>query len=508
MVSTTSMARTETIEGRPSSESPKVNLINLPIIHLTGDPYGSIPFIHAGLAYLAGYLRSNGIDVSIIDGYGLDPAREYRIDDSLSAFGLTEDEIIARIPGSPTLIGITVHSGMSHSFAMRLAQRIKDRFPACILIAGGHHASVLYQDFLDNGFDYVCIGEGEQPLLGLVQYLQKGEGQLEHIDGLAWQGHEPTPQVFEKDLDKLGFAALDLFPLEQYWALRMSHAPVRGPYMVLTASRGCPYACRFCTTPALLRRQWRKRSPGHVADEIENAVKTLGIEDVIIQDEAFGVIRENALGIAHEIQRRQLPIRLFLPSGVKIERLDEEVLTELRKAGLVHMCLAPESGSARVLKKMNKPLDFDYMFKMVACARRLGIRMSAFFVLGFEDEDDADRAQTEALVAKLTRMGVDEVSLFIWTPLPGADAFTREGGWTRYEDLNWTPTWRKDYPELSRFRNRLYRKWAMTKILFYPLDSLRLALHVLTGRYELKSEMALRRVLIHRLRKLGLCKVR
>lgn len=489
-------------------ELPRVSLVNLPIVHLTGDPYGSIPFIHAGLAYLAGYLRSNGVDVSITDGYGLAPSNEYRIDERLSAFGLTEEEIIARLPESPTLVGITIHSGMSHSFAIRLARRVRNRFPECVIAAGGHHASVLYQEFLENGFDYVCVGEGEQPLLRLVQCLQQGKGRLEEIDGLAWNGHEPTPQEFEKDLDKLGFAAHDLFPLENYWALRMSHAPVRGRYMVLTASRGCPYGCRFCTTPTLLRRQWRKRSPEHVADEIEHAVKTLGVEEVIIQDEAFGVNRENALGIAREIQRRKLSVRLFLPSGVKIERFDEEILTELRKAGLVHMCLAPESGSARVLKKMNKPLDFDYMFKMIACARRLGIRMGAFFVLGFEDEDETDRAQTKALIGKLTRMGVDEVSLFIWTPLPGADAFTREGGWNRYEDLNWTPTWRKDYPDLCRYRNRLYWKWIITKTLFYPLDTLRLILHVFTGRYELKSEMALHRVLVHRLRKWGLCRVR
>jgi radical SAM superfamily enzyme YgiQ (UPF0313 family) len=474
----------------------KVALINLPIVHVTGDPFGDIPFMPTGTAYLAGYLRDNGVDVKIIDAFGLAPRRYYRIDDQLSAVGLTHEEIVERLAGED-IVGMSIHSGMSHGFALRLAAMVREALPHTTLVAGGHHPSVVYGDFLAAGVDCVCIGEGEAPLLALVRALRDGKGDPQRIPGLAWAGIPPEPAPLEQDLDRFGFAALDLLPLENYWSLGMSHAPVRGRYMVISTSRGCPYGCRFCTTPQLLGRKWRTRSPEHIVTEIERAAHDHGITDVIIQDEVFGVRKEITLAIAREIVARDLHVRLYLPSGVKAETFDEETLDALRKAGLEYLCLAPESGSARVLEKMGKPMDFKRLYKVIKFARKSGIRMGAFFILGFEDENDEDRRLTRDLLRKLTRMGVDEVSIFIWTPLPGADAFASETGWTRYEDLNWSPSWRGNFARLRQFRSTLFRDWLVTKALCHPLDITRSAVRVLTGRYSLKSEMAVRRILGH-----------
>lgn len=481
--------------------APKVVLINLPIVHVTGDPFGDIPFMPTGTAYLAGYLRDNGVDVRIVDAFGLAPRRYYRIDDQLSAVGLTCEEITARLAGED-IVGISVHSGMSHGFALRLASMIREGLPNATLVAGGHHPSVVYNDFLAAGFDCVCIGEGETPLLALVQCLGGGMSVPRRIPGLAWAGVPPEPAPLEQDLDRFGFAALDLLPLESYWSLGMSHAPIRGRYMVISTSRGCPYGCRFCTTPQLLGRKWRTRSPEHIAAEIERAVRDHGITDVIIQDEVFGVRRETTLEIAREITARDLCVRLYLPSGVKAETFDEETLGALRKAGLEYLCLAPESGSPRVLDKMGKPVDFERLFRIVRCARKLGIRMGAFFIVGFEDENDEDRRLTRTLLQKLVRLGVDEVSIFIWTPLPGADAFSSETGWTRYEDLNWSPRWRHNYARLRQFRGRLFRDWLMARVICHPIDVARSACRVWSGHYALKSEMAARRMLGHAWRRL------
>jgi len=473
----------------------KVALINPPLVHVTGDPFGDIPFMPTGITYLAGYLLANGVDVSIVDGFGLAPRQVYRIDDQLSATGLTEDEIIERLTDE-NLVGISVHSGMSHSVSLRLAAQVRDRLPDAVLIAGGNHASAVYDELIEGGFDYVCIGEGEDVLLDLVRCRRDGRGDPHSIPGLAYRGGVCLPNRLEPDLDKFGFAALELLPLDNYWSLGMQHAPVKGRYMVITTSRGCPFNCRFCTTPKLLGRRWRHRSPKHVVDEIQADVDRFGIEEVTIQDELFGCRKEVAQAIAREILDRNLQVRLSLPSGVKAESFDEETLSLLRQAGLEYMCLAPESGSERVLDRMNKPVDFDRFYRVVAFARRLGIRLGCFFVLGFEDENDDDRRLTMKLIRELTRMGVDEVSIFIWTPLPGADAFESETGWSRYEDLNWSPAWRTDYRYLARFRRRLYLRWFFTKAMYHPVGLLRSAWNVVSGRYELKSEMALRRLIL------------
>ncbi|MCP4639005.1 MAG: B12-binding domain-containing radical SAM protein [bacterium] len=475
-----------------------VALINPPLVHSTGDLYGNIPFMPTGLLYLAGYLRDKGVEVRLIDGFGEAPKRRYRIDDRLSADGLTEDEIVERVHGEP-VVGISVHSGMSHSIALRLARRVKDRHPSSVLVAGGNHASVLYKELLEGGFDYVCLGEGERVFFSLVEYLRDGEGTPTEIPGLACPGATPLPPEFEEDLDQFSFAAMDLLPLDNYWGIRMQHAPVQGRYAVITTSRGCVYNCRFCTTPQLLGRRWRTRSAKHVVDEMQTAVENYGVTDFIIQDELFGRRRDVSQELAEEILKRGMKVRLSLPSGIKVENMDEETLTLLHQAGLNYLVFAPESGSQRVLEKMQKPMDFDTLLQLAASAHRLKIKLSCVFVLGFEDETDEDRKLTRSLALRLTRMGVEEISLFIWSPLPGADAFESESGWSRYEELNWSPSWRASYPALVRFRGRLYLEWLLTKLLFHPLATIRSAWNVLTGRCELKSEMALRRMLQSRL---------
>ncbi|MFC1735911.1 B12-binding domain-containing radical SAM protein [Candidatus Hydrogenedentota bacterium] len=473
----------------------KVTLINPPLVHLAGDPYSSIPYMPTGLLYLAGYLEASGVDVSFVDGFGLAPTKLNRIDDTLASYGLTENEVVDLL-GDTKLVGIAVHSGMSHSIALRLAEKIKKRYPSTVLIAGGNHASVVPEQLLDGGFDYVCIGEGEHPLLALVKWLRDGEGDLSRIPGLAYcDGHmESHHGVLEEDLDKFGFAALHMLPLKNYWKLRMQHAPVLGKYMVITTSRGCIYNCRFCTTPKLLGRKWRTRTPKNIVDEIQAAVDAYGITDVIIQDELFGCRKEAAQAFAQEILVRKLNIRFSLPSGIKIETTDEETLAILKEAGLWYLVFAPESGSKRVLKKMGKPLDFEKLYRLVPFVKKIGLNLSCVFVLGFEDENDADRKLTRDLALKLTRLGADEISLFIWSPLPGADSFESESGWSRYEELNWTPSWRDNYKNICRFRNALYRDWALTKSLYHPLKCLRSAGNVVTGRCELKFEMALLRI--------------
>jgi len=472
----------------------KVTLINPPLVHLTGDPYSSIPYMPAGLLYLAGYLEKQGIPVTILDGFGLAPRRIFRIDDRLSGMGLTEKEIVDCLDDAP-LVGVGVHSGMSHGFALRLARAIRERYPDSILIAGGNQASVVPEPFLEGGFDYVCVGEGEYVLEALARCLAGGEKDPGNIPGLAGPGFSAGPAPFEEDLDRFGFAALHLLPLENYWNLAMQHAPVQGRFTVLTTSRGCIYNCRFCTTPRVLGRRWRTRSAANVADEIEQAVSRYGITDVIIQDELFGCRREQAVALAEEILQRNIQVRFSLPSGVKVETMDETAIEALYRAGLRYLVFAPESGSERVLKNMNKPMDFEKLRRLIVFSKKLGIRLNCVFVLGFEDENDEDRELTRKLALEVTRMGVEEISLFIWSPLPGADAFESETGWTRYEDLNWTPRWRRDYAALKSFRNRLYLQWVWAKLRYQFSGCLRSAINVLRGRYELKMEMAAGRML-------------
>jgi len=86
-------------------------------------------------------------------------------------------------------------------------------------------------------------------------------------------------------------------------------------------------------------------------------------------------------------------------------------------------------------------------------------------------------------------IGVDEIALFIISPVPGAEIFESLKGYQSLSDLNFTPTWRADYPGLSRFRLQLYRSFLWWKIRYHPLKILHQMINFLRRRFETKMEM-------------------
>jgi anaerobic magnesium-protoporphyrin IX monomethyl ester cyclase len=474
----------------------RVTLIYPPLVHQQGDPFGGIPAMPTGLAYLAAWLRRAGHEVTLIDAFGEAPRRAETFREKYVARGLSLDEIVARIPAGAELVGIGCHSGAQHNATLILIRKIKDKLGVPVAV-GGHHPTAVSAPFLEAGADFVVKGEGEIAIERLCDALA-GKIKIEDVPGLILPRGKETPAEEVKNLDDIPFPAIDLLPLEYYWALGLSHGPVRGRHIFMISSRGCPYSCRFCTTPGICGRRWRARSADNVVDEMEEWLRRYGVRDFHFQDENFGVSKKRVLEICDEIVRRRLAVSISLPSGIKAETIDEEVVRALRRAGCRYICLAPESGSERVLKLMDKPLDFAHTEKLVRLCRKLRIRTGLFFILGYPGETEEDRKKTARMISRLTRLGADEFSIFIFTPLPGAaaweDATDLHGHWKDYEELCWSPRWRPDYKELSRWRRRLYLRYALTKAVFHPLSILRNLWNTITGRFETKGEMTVRRM--------------
>lgn len=474
----------------------KVVLIYPPLVHQKGDPFGGIPAMPTGLAYLAAWLRKAGHEVTLVDAFGEAPLQARPYNEKYVARGLTTAEIISRIPRDSGLVGIGCHSGAQHSATLELIAAVKENRPARVAV-GGHHPTAVSAPFLEAGADFVVKGEGEIAAEAACRALERNTP-LEKVPGLILPGGRETPSEEIEDLDGIPFPAIDLLPLENYWSLGLSHGPVRGRYIFMISSRGCPFSCRFCTTPRICGRRWRARSAANVVDEMEEWLRRYGVRDFHFQDENFAVSKKRVADICDEIERRGLDVSISLPSGIKAETIDEDTVRALKRAGCRYICLAPESGSPSVLEAMDKQLDFDHLDKLIRLCRKLKIRTGLFFILGYPGETEADRRTTLRFIGRLTRLGADEFSIFIFTPLPGAAAWDDAGElhdhWRDYEELCWSPRWRPDYKDLSRWRRRIYLRYAFTKALFHPLKVLRNLANTLTGRFETKAEMTVRRM--------------
>jgi anaerobic magnesium-protoporphyrin IX monomethyl ester cyclase len=105
-------------------------------------------------------------------------------------------------------------------------------------------------------------------------------------------------------------------------------------------------------------------------------------------------------------------------------------------------------------------------------------------------ETPEDREMSVAYARRLVLAGVDEISVVIFTPLPGAALSKSLSGYQHYSECTPSPSWREDYPALMAYRRRMYLNFFLYK-LRYPRKVLREIRGLLTARFETKMEMSL-----------------
>jgi len=303
--------------------------------------------------------------------------------------------------------------------------------------------------------------------------------------------HEPA------DMDTLPFPAWHLVPVENYWSLKMSHSPVSGRFLPMITSRGCPYNCSFCSTPNVSRRQWRSYSPERTLSEIKFLQQQFKVQDIFIQDDNFNADPERVIRICDLIQKEITGVRFSLPSGVRLDKMNSGLITALSQGGFRYLCLAPESGSEKVRGIMQKPLDEKKLYAVQRQCKKSGIRTGAFIIIGTPGETVVDRIKTALMIAKLLWCGTDDVSIFIYSPIPGSMLSQKTGARMPddYLGVCWSPKWRSEYKRLSMVRILLYLEYILLKLLFQPLSIFKHLWNIQKQRFETKGEMGLARLM-------------
>ena len=476
-----------------------VVLVNPNLVVQRNDPFTTgIVYMPISLAYVAASLRKNGFEVKVIDAYGENPQRA-SFYGRFTVFGLDEQDILKRIPHDAVAIFVYANQLTNHISTIAIIQAVKKFCPHIPLIVLENTQAVtayalrfVAQEFYRAGADYILTGEGEERGLEVVcSLIGQGATPLSMMEGLGSPEFYNPPRKKIDHLDELPFPAWDLFPVDNYWGLRFAHGPqTTQRYLPLLTSRGCPYPCKFCVVPETNQKTWRARSAPNVVDEMEYFSKKFGVVEFHIEDLDPTISDERTREICQEIIRRNLKLIWKIAAGTKVETIrDEETIDLMAQAGCRYISISPETGSARVLKLMDKPFNLEHAVKLVKRMHRVGIRSQACFVLGYPGETQEDLKMTKDLVGRLTKEGVDEIALFIMTPVPGSAIFEQLHGYQSLSELNFTPTWRKDYESLNRFRFKLYARFLLWKLIYHPLKIFVQPFNFVKRYFETKMEM-------------------
>ncbi|MEO7268467.1 MAG: TIGR03960 family B12-binding radical SAM protein [Knoellia sp.] len=297
-----------------------------------------------------------------------------------------------------------------------------------IVIAGGHAA--FNPETLADFIDAAIIGDGEEAVLmvtGLINAWKRegmpggrrelllrlaktggvyvpgfydvsylADGRIQRIaptePGVPWRVSKHTVM----DLDAWPYPKQPLVPLAESVHERMS----------VEIFRGCTRGCRFCQA-GMITRPVRERSITGIGEMVEKGLAATGFEEVgllSLSSADHSEIAELTKGLADRYEGTQTG--LSLPS-TRVDAFNIDLANELtrngRRSGLT---FAPEGGSERIRKVINKMVTEEDLIKTVSAAYGAGWRnVKLYFMCGLPTETDEDVLQIAELAKKVIETG-------------------------------------------------------------------------------------------------------
>lgn len=338
-----------------------------------------------GIAYMAGVLQENNIDVEILDASAED------ID-----FKDVEKELLKRKPDLVALTALTPTIGR----ALETAQVVKETLPDSIVVMGGYHPTFNFIETLeDENVDIVIRGEGEYIMLNLVQALEN-QSSLHDVKGIVFEDKNSKEIVVNpeapliQDLDELPFPALNLLPMKKYRLLDMdTHMTT------MITTRGCPMQCSFCSSAAMHGKKIRERSVENIVDEIEYLKTNYDIDTIAFMDDTFTLKKRKVMAICDEILKRNIEIMWGCTS--RVDTLDEKLLKKMKEAGCITIFIGVESADQQQLDNMCKNTTIAKIENAFKIAHKLKIRTIASVALGMPGDTKEIMNKTVKFVHKL-----------------------------------------------------------------------------------------------------------
>lgn len=479
----------------------KIKLIIPSIIVHNLDPHTGIPFMPHMAAYVAGAIDENFFDLEVIDSFGSYPFN-YKINHDFLIIGKKIEDIKLKAQNADAII-LYCRTAEDFFSVEEIIKEIKksNKNTKIVLIeniqtVNSFSLEIMKNELFHIGADLIMLREPEKNInIVLNDLLNNSEMLSKHEDLIFKKKNEiiiTKKGEFIKNLDEISFPKWEKFDLKGYWKIGFAHAPIKrkDKFLPLLTSRGCPFRCKFCISPTL-NPNWRSRSAKNVVDEIEYFNKSMNINDFHISDLDPTVSEKRIIEICNLLLDRKIKVSWKLAQGTKIETIKKlSTIKLMKKAGLRFFSFSPESGSEKLMKKLNKPFDYDHAIKITKYLKKLNIPSQACFISGTPDETDQDRLKSINYMKLLVKYGVSEVALFIYTPLPGTALSDRLSGYKHLSELTRTPTWRADFKKLKRFRNKFYMTFFIEKTKKDLLFPLKIFFEIITRNYNTKMTMS------------------
>ena len=429
-----------------------------------------LPYAPLGTLYAASVMREQGYDVALHD----------------VMFAKTPDEIIPAIEKFQPDILVLYDDGFNYltkmcltnmrEAAFRMSKLAKER--GCTVIVSSSDSTDHYERYIDEGADFIILGEAEMTLLELINELGREVKNISAIAGLAFKKDDcvikTAKRLVLKDLDSLPLPAWDLVDIEPYRQSWLGHAGYFS--MNMGTTRGCPFKCNWCAKP-IYGNRYNSRSPQHVVTELKMLREKFHFDHIWFCDDIFGLKPGWVNEFANLIEKENLHFKFKIQARADL-LLQENYVRDLARAGCENIWMGAESGSQKILDAMDKGTTVAQIHESTRLIRKYGMKPSFFIQFGYLGETKEDIKKTIDMINELLPY---EIGISVSYPLPGTGFYEKVKNDLK-EKTNWT-----DSDELAlMFRNtyqpefykQLYRYVHRTYRMHLALDTIKqLLLH-------------------------------
>ncbi len=318
---------------------------------------------------------------------------------------------------APEIVGVTALTTEVYT-AREVLKEIKQFSEEIFTVVGGHHVTLLPEDFYLPEVDAIVLGEGERVFPKVVEAVRSGR-KLAQVPSLIWRGRDGgfvrnTRLASDLGMDELPLPRRDL--TEQY----------RDEYFFLfdkpdtsvATSRGCPYRCSFCSVWEFFQGRVSQMSPPRVIEEILAAHS----EHITFVDDNFLLNSKREHAIADLIKSEGIRKRYSMQARTDSIVRRPELLEKWVDVGLYAMLLGLEGAGDDMLKSINKNNSAKTNDEAIRILQDNGVIIWGCFIADPNwTSDDFKRLRDYVSEKEITH-----TQFTVLTPLPGTDLYRQQ----------------------------------------------------------------------------------
>ncbi len=343
------------------------------------------------------------------------PEHEVKILDMRVEQGL--DAALERF--APGVVAVTALTTEVYA-ACEIMEKVKTCSPEMFTVVGGHHATLIPEDFFHPYVDAICLGDGEKVFPQMLEALSAGRP-LKSVPNLIWRDREGrfvhNGRIHEKtDADAIPLPRRGLVEKyrPEYFFLYQQ------PDSTVSTSRGCPYRCNFCSVWQFYNGRTCQMSVQRVIEE----VRTIETRHMTFVDDNFLMNYRREMEIARRILAEGILHRFSMECRSDSIVRHPDLVEKWVEAGLFAVLVGLEGASDQMLREVDKKNTARVNDEAIRILRRNGVIIWGAFIV----HPDWTADDFQVLKDYVTRKELTHVQYTVLTPLPGTQLYRQKHG--------------------------------------------------------------------------------